>query len=157
MTHIGEEPVGTSGEGVLRRGLWVLGQAVRHEPRLFAFSVVGSVLFGVMSVASAFVVGAVVGHVVVPALQTGHADGRALGIGAAVILGLSLLKVCGIFGRRLGAGAMQFRLQARYRRQVTRRYLDLPLAWHRKNPTGELLSNANSDVEAIWFPIAPLP
>ena len=52
---------------------------------------------------------------------------------------------------------MQFRLQASYRRRVTRRYLDLPLAWHHRNATGTLLSNASSDVEATWFPIAPLP
>ena len=45
----------------------------------------------------------------------------------------------------------------RYRRRVTRRYLDLPLAWHHRHATGTLLSNANSDVEAAWFPIAPLP
>jgi ABC-type multidrug transport system fused ATPase/permease subunit len=52
---------------------------------------------------------------------------------------------------------MQYRLQASYRRRVTRRYLSLPLAWHHRNATGTLLSNANSDVEATWFPIAPLP
>ena len=52
---------------------------------------------------------------------------------------------------------MQFRLQAEYRRRVTRRYLELPLAWHRKHATGTLLSNANADVEALWFPIAPMP
>ena len=31
------------------------------------------------------------------------------------------------------------------------------MAWHQQHPTGELLSNANSDVEAAWAPIAPLP
>jgi ABC-type multidrug transport system fused ATPase/permease subunit len=40
---------------------------------------------------------------------------------------------------------------------VTRRYLELPVAWHHRHATGTLLSNANSDVEAAWFPIAPLP
>ena len=39
----------------------------------------------------------------------------------------------------------------------TRQYLDLPLAWHHRHATGTLLSNANSDVEATWFPIAPMP
>src|SRR5690606_20190057 len=42
-------------------------------------------------------------------------------------------------------------------RRVTRRYLELPVAWHQRNATGTLLSNANSDVEATWYPIAPLP
>jgi ABC-type multidrug transport system fused ATPase/permease subunit len=137
--------------------LRVLAHAIRLQPRLFTLSVLGSVLFGLLSVASAYVVGAVVGHVVVPALRSGQIEAQALAVGATAIIGLSLLKVCGIFGRRLGAGAMQYRLQADYRRRVTRRYLELPLAWHRRNPTGELLSNANSDVEATWFPIAPLP
>ncbi|NED56603.1 ABC transporter ATP-binding protein, partial [Micromonospora aurantiaca] len=30
-------------------------------------------------------------------------------------------------------------------------------AWHHRHPTGQLLSNANADVEAVWAPIAPLP
>ena len=52
---------------------------------------------------------------------------------------------------------MSYRLQAEYRRRVTRQYLRLPLSWHQRHPTGQLLSNANSDVEAAWFFVAPLP
>ena len=52
---------------------------------------------------------------------------------------------------------MQYRMQAHYRRDVTRQYLRLPMSWHQQHPTGQLLSNANSDVEAAWAPIAPLP
>ena len=52
---------------------------------------------------------------------------------------------------------MQYRMQAHTRRAVTRQYLSLPMEWHQRHPTGELLSNANSDVEAAWGPIAPLP
>ena len=73
------------------------------------------------------------------------------------MLAVAGLKVLGILARRLGAGVMQYRLQATYRRRVTRRYLELPLVWHQRHPTGELLSNANSDVEAAWYPIAPVP
>ena len=40
---------------------------------------------------------------------------------------------------------------------MTRRYLALPPAWHQRHATGTLLSNANSDVEAAFVPIAPLP
>jgi len=70
---------------------------------------------------------------------------------------VAILRAVGIVARRLGAGIMQYRMQAHYRREVTRRYLDLPMSWHQRHPTGELLSNANSDVEAAWAPIAPLP
>ena len=68
-----------------------------------------------------------------------------------------MLKIVGILGRRLFAGIMSYRLQADYRRRVTRQYLRLPLSWHQRHPTGQLLSNANSDVEAAWFFVAPLP
>ncbi|MEU4401111.1 ABC transporter ATP-binding protein [Micromonospora orduensis] len=142
---------------VLSRGLRVLGQAIREQPRIFAVAVVGSVLFGGMVIASAYVVGGVVGEVVVPSIARGQVGVGALALAGAALFGISVLRVMGIFGRRLGAGYMQYRLQAAYRRRVTRRYLDLPVAWHQRNSTGTLLSNANSDVEAAWNPIATLP
>ena len=142
---------------VLARGLRVLVGAVRGEPRLFAVAVGGSVLGGLVTVASAVVVGRVVGTIVGPALQRGTVDGGALAAGAAVIVALSLLKVVGIFCRRVGAGYLQFRLQARYRRLVTRRYLALPEVWHQRHATGALLSGASSDVDAIWYAMMPLP
>jgi ABC-type multidrug transport system fused ATPase/permease subunit len=135
----------------------VLGVAVREEPRLFAVAVLGSALFGGMTVASAFVTGAVVGRIAVPAFDAGRTAVGALAIGAAAVLAVAVLRVVGIFGRRLGAGLMQFRLQASYRRRVTRQYLDLPLSWHQRHATGTLLSNANADVESAWYPIAPFP
>jgi ATP-binding cassette, subfamily B, bacterial len=142
---------------VIRRGLRILWISVREEPRIFAVSAVGSALFGLMTVGSAYVLGWIAGRVIVPAFDSGDVKASALGIAAAAILAVAVLKVVGILGRRLGAGIMQYRLQATYRRRVTRKYLDLPLAWHHRHPTGSLLSNANSDVEATWYPIAPFP
>jgi ATP-binding cassette, subfamily B, bacterial len=146
-----------SSRDVLVRGLRVLGQAIRTEPRLFTIGVAGSSLFGLLVIANSYVVGAVIGRVVVPAFGSGDTSSGTLALIAAVFLGLSALRVLTIFGRRLGAGYMQFRLQARYRRAVTRRYLSLPPSWHQQHATGSLLSNANSDVEASFVPIAPLP
>lgn len=142
---------------MLVRGLRVLGQAIRTEPRLFTIGVIGSSVFGLLVIANSYVVGAVIGRVVVPAFTSGSTGTGTLALIAAVFLGLSALRVLTIFGRRLGAGYMQFRLQARYRRAVTRRYLSLPPSWHQQHATGSLLSNANSDVEAAFVPIAPLP
>jgi ATP-binding cassette subfamily B protein len=142
---------------VLGRGLRILGQAIRTEPRLFTVGAVGSCLFGLLIIANSYVVGAVIGHVVVPAFTEHRIRVAELGLIAVVFLGISVLRVASIFGRRLGAGYMQFRLQARYRRAVTRRYLALPPSWHQRHATGTLLSNANSDVEAAFVPIAPLP
>ncbi|MCA2212350.1 ABC transporter ATP-binding protein [Jidongwangia harbinensis] len=142
---------------VLGRGLRVLGTAIRTEPRLFVIGTVGSSLFGLLIIANAYVVGAVIGHVVVPAFAERRAGAGELALIVAVFLGISVLRVASIFGRRLGAGYMQYHLQARYRRAVTRRYLALPPSWHQRHATGTLLSNANSDVEAAFVPIAPLP
>ncbi|MBF9133557.1 ABC transporter ATP-binding protein [Plantactinospora sp. S1510] len=148
---------GKTSRDVLIRGIRVLGHAVREEPRIFAVAVGGSVLYHLLIIGSAYVVGAVVGEVVVPALESGQADTRAVVLSAVALVAVSLGRVLGMFGRRLGAGFMQYRLQASYRRRITRRYLELPLSWHQRHATGTLLSNANSDVEAAWFPIAPLP
>ena len=142
---------------VFGKGLRVLGRAIREEPWVFAIGVCGSVVFGLMTIASAYVVGAVTGRVVVPAIDHGDVTVAALAAGGGAVFAVSVLRVLGILGRRLGAGAMQFRLQATYRRRVTRRYLSLPIAWHHRHATGTLLSNANADVEAAWYPIAPLP
>ncbi|WP_374238255.1 ABC transporter ATP-binding protein [Actinoplanes sp. DH11] len=142
---------------MLRRGLRVLGHAIRTEPRLFVISSIGSSLFGGLIIANSYVVGFVTGHIVVPAFAAGSVRTASLALVVAVLVGISALRVASIFGRRLGAGYMQFRLQARYRRAVTRRYLSLPPAWHQRHATGTLLSNANSDVEASFGPIAPLP
>lgn len=142
---------------MLGRGLRVLGRAIRTEPRLFVIGTIGSSLFGLLVIANSYVVGGVIGNVVVPAFAEHRAGAGELALIAAAFIGIAVLRVASIFGRRLGAGYMQFRLQARYRRAVTRRYLALPPAWHQRHATGTLLSNANSDVEAAFVPIAPLP
>lgn len=134
--------------------LWV---AVKAEPRIFTLSVLGSALYAAMTVATAQVLGWATEEVVLPAFESGDTTAGALAGVAVAIVGVALLKAIGVAARRFYAGLMQYRLQAEYRRAVTRQYLRLPLAWHHRHPTGQLLSNANADVEAVWAPIAPLP
>ncbi|MGS2640372.1 ABC transporter transmembrane domain-containing protein [Streptosporangium sp. LJ11] len=142
---------------VMRRGLGVLGVAIRAEKAIFSAAVLSSALYGVMTVAAAWALGWATDHVVLPAFRDGRITTGTLTLGALLILGVSLLKALGVAGRRYFAGVMQYRMQARSRRDVTRQYLRLPLAWHHRHPTGQLLSNAGSDVEAAWAPLAPLP
>ena len=143
--------------GVIRRGFGVLWQAVKEEPRIFGVATVGSALFAITTIGQAYVFGAITERVIVPSIDQGEWSAAALGLAFLAVMLVAALKVVGIVARRLGAGIMQYRLQAAYRRRVTRRYLELPLAWHQDHSTGELLSNANSDVEATWYPIAPFP
>ena len=140
-----------------REGFAVLGHAIRREPGIFMLSTLGSVLFAVLTVADAWVLGWSTDHVVIPAFETGEIGTGLLLSVLALFLGVAILRAVGIVARRLGAGIMQFRMQAHTRRAVTRQYLTLPMEWHQRHPTGQLLSNAYSDVEAAWGPIAPLP
>ena len=145
------------GRGSTTAGLKVIGVAIRREPWIFTLSTLGSVLFGALTVADAWVLGWATDEVVLPAFRTGRTDASMLWAVLALFVGVALLRAVGIVARRLGAGIMQYRMQARTRRAVTRQYLRLPLEWHQRHPTGQLLSNANADVEAAWSPIAPLP
>jgi ABC-type multidrug transport system fused ATPase/permease subunit len=147
----------STGDGTLRDGFRVLGVAIRREPWIFTLSTLGSVLFGALTVADAWVLGWSTDNVVLPAFQDGHIPTGGLFTILALFVAVAVLRAVGIVARRLGAGVMQYRMQAHYRRDVTRQYLRLPMSWHQQHPTGQLLSNANSDVEAAWAPIAPLP
>jgi ATP-binding cassette subfamily B protein len=144
-------------DAVVRRGLRHIGRAINEQRGMFALAVVGSSIYGGMTVASAFVIGEITSRVLLPAFDTGVTTAGALALAATAIVVVAVLKILGILGRRLFAGIMSYRLQADYRRRVTRQYLRLPLSWHQRHPTGQLLSNANSDVEAAWFFVAPLP
>ncbi|MEV6981976.1 ABC transporter ATP-binding protein [Sphaerisporangium sp. NPDC051017] len=141
----------------MRQGFRVLGHAIRTEPRVFAGAVLASSVYGIMTVGSSWALGRATEDAVLPAFRDGKASTGALLIAALLIVGVAVLKAAGVIGRRALAGIMQYRMQARSRRAVTRQYLRLPLAWHHRHPTGQLLSNASSDVEAAWAPLAPLP
>ncbi|MGY1623359.1 ABC transporter ATP-binding protein [Geodermatophilus sp. SYSU D00965] len=144
-------------DAVVRRGMRHVGRAIAEQPGMFTLAFLASSLYGGMTVASAYVIGEVTQRVVLPAFAEGATTGAALTLAAVAILAVAVLKILGILGRRLFAGIMGYRLQADYRRRVTGQYLRLPLSWHQRHPTGQLLSNANSDVEASWYFVAPLP
>ena len=146
-----------TGTGTTSAGFGVLWVAIKREPWIFTLSTLGSVLFGALTVADAWVLGWSTDHVVLPAFRDGEIGAGLLWAVLGLFVGVAILRAVGIVARRLGAGIMQYRMQAHSRRAVTRQYLRLPMAWHQRHPTGELLSNANSDVEAAWGPIAPLP
>ncbi len=137
---------------ILVKGSRLMSKAIRSEPKIFAVSVGGAVLVAVLTVASAYVIGDIIADVVVPSIRHGHTDTIGLIVAVTVLISVSLLKMAGIFGRRLGSAYFQLRMQATYRRKVTRRYLELPVSWHQANPTGQLLSNASSDIDASWLP-----
>jgi ABC-type multidrug transport system fused ATPase/permease subunit len=124
---------------------------------MYSVALAGSTLYALMTVASAYALGWITQNTILPAFKSGHTTAGALAGAAALIIGVSVLKCIGIAARRTGAGIMQYRLMGSYRRRITKQYLQLPLSWHQDWSTGTLLSNANSDVEAMWSNIAPFP
>jgi ABC-type multidrug transport system fused ATPase/permease subunit len=110
-----------------------------------------------MTVVSSYVVGWITDDILLPAVDAGEVATATLVGAALAVLGVALLRGVGIMFRRFGAYAAQYRLQARDRTDVTDKYLQLPIEWHRRHPTGQLLSNVNEDVEAASFIAAPLP
>ena len=142
---------------VVRRGVRVVWRGIRDEPAIFGVAVVGSALYGIGTAGSGWVLGRVTDSVLEPAFVAGRVTGGQVAEASGALAAVALLTAIGVVTRRAAAGITQFRLQARYRRAVTRQYLRLPLAWHHRHPAGQLLSNANADVEATWQVFAPLP
>jgi ABC-type multidrug transport system fused ATPase/permease subunit len=139
------------------RGRALIARQLRRAPRQFAVGGAGTLLFAAMTIVSSYVIGWVTDSVLIPSVEAGEVGVATLVGSAAAVIGVALARAVGITFRRLGAYSAQYRLQARDRIEVTDRYLELPIEWHRRHPTGQLLANVNEDVEAASFIAAPLP
>ncbi|HNJ79902.1 MAG TPA: hypothetical protein PKX56_11140, partial [Marmoricola sp.] len=108
-TQTTDRSVSDSGMGAGFAVLWV---AIRAEPWVFTISTLGSLLFGALTVADAWVLGWATDHVLLPAFANGVAPASGLIAVAALFIGVALLRAVGIVARRFGAGVMQYRMQA---------------------------------------------
>lgn len=138
---------GAAGPRVFRRGVAIVARFARRQPVTFTVSLVGATLYAVASVASTVVLGRATDEAIVPAFTDG-VDGTTLAWVAVAILAVAFLRGATIVMRRYFAALTTFRSQAHLRRRITDRYLDVPLAYHRAHPAGELLARADSDVIA---------
>ncbi|HEV7145693.1 MAG TPA: ABC transporter ATP-binding protein [Pedococcus sp.] len=141
----------------LLRSLRIVGVGIRREPRSFSLAVAGSALYGVMTVLTAWAIGKVTREDIQPAVAAGHATTSQLVTIFGWVAGVVVVNVFGVVIRRIAAGFTMYNVAAGFRQEVTRQYLRLPLSWHHRHPSGQLLSNANADVEATWNVFAPLP
>jgi ATP-binding cassette subfamily B protein len=145
------------GRGTLLRGLRVVWRGARQEPLAFWAAVAGSVVYGLGTAGGGWLLGRLTDRTLAPAFEAGRISGHDLWVAGGSLAAVAVATAAGVVVRRAAAGITMFRLQARYRRAVTRQFLRLPLSWHQRHPAGQLLSNANADVEAIWQVMAPLP
>ena len=154
MTNRNQPPIDAA---LLGKGRHLIARQIPRAPKEFAFGGVGTTLYAAMTILSSFVVGWITDSLLIPAAVSGDVSATAIAGAAAAVLGVATLRGIGITMRRSGAYYAQHRLQYRDRVEVTDRYLDLPIEWHRRHPTGQLLANANEDIEAASFIAAPLP
>lgn len=140
-----------------RRGMALIGRQLRRARREFSIGVAGTMLYAITTIVSSYVIGWITDSILIPAVEQGEVTTTALAAASAAVIGVATLRGIGIAFRRIGAYMAQYRLQARDRIDLTDRMLELPIEWHRRHPTGELLSNVNADAEAASSIAAPLP
>ena len=131
--------------GVFGRGIRLVWRYVRAEPLTYALSLVGATIYAAAAVGTTVVLGRVTNDVILPAFSTGVASDRIRGA-AIALLAIGWLRALSIVLRRYFAALTTFRTQASLRRGVTDVYLDVPMAYHRSKPTGELLAHADADI-----------
>ncbi len=140
-----------------RRAAQIVVRGIAAHPWIYVLAIGTAAVHGLATVAVSRVLGSVTDDVVVPALSgEAAAQGRIWQAGGALGL-VALTLALSVAGRRIFAGMGYAHLQADHRARVTRQYLRLPMSWHRRHPTGQLLSNASADVEAATGVFNPLP
>jgi ATP-binding cassette subfamily B protein len=149
---------GTTEARIMRRGVRLLWESVKQQPRPFAVSLVGATLYGVLAVGGTVVLGRVTDDVLTPAFEDPDGvPGGTVAIGAIAIVAASLLRMLGVVLRRYFGQMAQRRMQVHWFSRVTDRYLGVPLRWFDEHPAGELLAHADADCERATMAMQPLP
>ena len=144
--------------GTFLPGMRILAHGAWEERRLFSVAFAGSFVYGVAAAGTGLMVGRVTEQVVVPAFNGDRSISTGdVWLAGATLMGVSLITVVGVLFRRIWGGMTVFALQARSRRRLVRRYLELPLSWHHAHPAGRLLATAGSDVESTWQAMMVMP
>jgi ABC-type multidrug transport system fused ATPase/permease subunit len=145
------------GRGLFGRGVGLVVSYVRMHPRPFAFAVAGAAVFAVASVAVTVALGRATDEVLRPAFTAEGISISTVLKGIVAVLGLATLRALGIGIRRYFSGVAGTSVAATLRERVSDRYRDLALSYHRGQPTGELLSHMEADVEASIEVLYPIP
>src|SRR5439155_17992410 len=103
------------------------------------------------------VVGKVTDRVLRPAFQGHGVSGGTVLWGVGVVVLVALVRAAGITFRRYFAGMTSYRMQRTLQTRIVDKYQQLPLRYHRSQPTGELMAHAEADVRASVEIINPLP
>ena len=146
-----------SSPSLYRRGARQLWRSVRTHPVPFSLSLGGTLLFAATAVLGTVVLGDVTDRVLVPAFEDDELDGGTLVAAVAILVGMSVGRTVGVMLRRNFDGMTNARMQRTLRDQLAERFVRMPLAEHREQPTGRLLAPAASAVARAPAVLTPLP
>jgi len=141
---------------VVSDGVRLIARFVKMHPAAFAIAVAGSSLYAGAIIAASWVIGWVTDNVIIPILDRGE-DPELLGLTAAVILGVAVVKAFGIVVRRTGAAYLTGATRRDIRNQLLAHQLTLKMSWFNRQAIGDLLAVADSDTDQGTGVLGPLP
>ncbi len=144
-------------QSVLKSGFRLVRELVGLHPLPFAVAVTGAAVYAAATVGSTIVLGRITDRVVYPTFETGRIPPGSLRLTALAVLAVTVLRISGVVTRRYFAGMTSERGQRSMRQRLTDKYLSLPLSWHHRTPTGQLLAHADNDTEVATELLHPLP
>ena len=147
----------TTSQSRLRIGYGLVRDLLKFHPRLFAIAVGGASVYAVCTVASSFGVSYLVDRVILPRFETGRIDTSTYLVGAAIVIGIGLLRAFGVVIRRSFAGISNWRTVESISMLLVRHIMAQPLFWHKKKMTGDLVARVGVDSDAAAEVLGPLP
>jgi len=141
----------------LRVGFALVRDLLRFHPRIFAIAVGGASIYAVCTVASSFGVAFLVDQVILPRFETEKIDAGVYFIGAAIVIGIGLLRAFGVVVRRSYAGISNWRTVESISMLLVKKIMAQPVSWHKKKMTGDLVARVGVDSDAAAEVLGPLP
>jgi ABC-type multidrug transport system fused ATPase/permease subunit len=130
---------------------------LRFHPRIFAIAVGGASIYAVCTVASSFGVAYLVDQVILPRFETEKIDAGVYFIGAAIVIGIGLLRAFGVVVRRSYAGISNWRTVESISMLLVKKIMAQPVSWHKRKMTGDLVARVGVDSDAAAEVLGPLP
>ena len=142
---------------MFRRGIVYLRRMIRMHPRSLIIAAISAMIFAFGTVGSAVVLGRITDDVVLPAFEEPGVSTSSILWGIVALAAITVIRIVGTVGRRFFGMLVGEEVQRTYRQQLGEKYLRLPLSWHQKRPTGELLAHVDNDAEMATQVLMPLP
>mgnify|MGYP003838953055 FL=1 len=117
----------------------------------------GAAVFAICTVGSSWLLRWIIDEVVITRFDTNTFSLSQTLTAVGLLIGLSLIRACGVVVRRSFAGRAQWRTAQSLTDEVVDVIVKQPPQWHRQQSTGDLLTRAGVDVEASVAVMAPLP